>query len=1704
VTVLHVAGPRFGSGNGEADAGGLQARIWGEVTRLSDQGVARPDLLLVTGDLTENGSLRESNEALTFLTGLRALLGLEPGRLIVVPGAHDVTKAACRAYFASCEADEIEPQPPYWPKWRHFATLFAELYRGLDSVEFDSAQPWTLFAVPELKVVVAGLNSTIGLSHREEDSGGRIGEAQAAWFAERLRPFEELGWLRLGAVGHGLLSGTPETLRDAGTFDRLLAGRLNLVAQGVRGPTTAIGETGGVLCVPAPPPGHHQILEISAGGLRRHGTVTESTRRRWISVSGTFPGTGPGTPALPDVPVPAQPPEEPGPPEEPSPHEELLEQVREAVETRFERAKTRRVPGDPPHLLVTHLEEGFLRQFRVGVHVGRPAERDVGRLLRYVRADGPDVGAELVFRGPPPPRALREDALRRGVRLRSFTEFQGLVDLSSYVERQVRRITTDPLYPPGLYVPQRYRELDRPETGVSDDLVGELLRLLSGDQGRFLLVLGDFGRGKTFALREVARRISRESPHLVPVLIELRNLDKVHTVDGLIAAHLANQGEEQIDLKAFHYMLRQGRIVLLFDGFDELVARLTYERATDHLETLLQAAQDRAKIVVAGRTQHFKSHGQVLTALGERVGMLPQRRVLSIEDFAPAQIRAYLVNRYGDEERADRRMSLLSGIEDLLGLARNPRMLSFIADLDPDRLASIAQARSTVSAADLYREILGSWLAYEEGRFRGPTGKAAGLTVSDLWTAVGTLAMRLWESGEQFLSLTELSEVGETLTGLADGRLSGEQAAHAVGAGSLLVRTEEGLFGFLHSSVVEWLVARHVATEFAGGVTDPAPLGARAFSALTVEFLCDLADARSCALWAAGVLGDSSADDVARANAIRISTRLRTPARTALRGARLQGEDLSYRDLQQVDLTGADLTDAQLVGANLSRATLRGANLTGARLDEARLTGADLREADLSRARLARTDLRDAAVAGSRWTRAALIDVTGPADLATVPELHDAAVAPGRPVDVQLAPAAIGVPYGFHHQTSRLPEPVAYGPDGSTVATGSEDGGVLICDAMTGRPLRTLQGHRNRTYAVVYGPPGGPLVTGSVDGTVRIWDTSTGRCLHTLTVHEEGAWPVLVSPDGTLVAAAGADGIMRVWDPETGELRVCLPGHTAPLYTAVFSPSGEEIVTGDAGGIIRVWNLASGTVRMTLEGHRDPIFRIRFSPDGALLGAGDGEGTVRLWDLATGGVVRELHGHTGRVYALSFHPDGRTLATGDTDGSVRLWDLRTGQTVLILPDQTGVVYQAVFSPDGRVMGTCDSDGVVRLWDPSTGRRLLELTGHRGAVWPLVFRPDGAQLATSSNDGTTRLWDTVTGRCEHLLRGHGRRVMTVGFSPDGSMLAVSGNDGVVRIWEPRTGRLLKGLTGTPDRLTSAVFSPAGNRLATAGNDGGVHLWQSGTWQFERDLNVETDHVWAQAFNPAGDMLATANDDDTVRLWYRSTGRQVANLTDHRGRVRSIDFSPDGSLVATGCDDRIVRLWDAETGRLAAALTGHGDRVYRVVFSPSGQTLASASNDGTARIWDLRGDEPSEAHVLTRHTGRLWTTAFSPDGRLLATGGDDLVVRIWDARTGDHLHTLAGHARRVWAVDFSPDGRLLASGGDDGTVILWDMTGPEPVRKIVLLGLAAGWAALAPDGRYKLEGEVTGAFWNAIAMCRFEPGELDPYLSAVRRLSLDAPF
>jgi hypothetical protein len=134
-----------------------------------------------------------------------------------------------------CKADDEEPVASYWPKWEHFQRMFCAFYGGTASIQFTPDEPWSWYEYDDLKLVVAGLNSTMAESHRDADHHGYLGEKQLRWFMEKLRAYKEQGWFRLGVMHHNQQRGVPsddESLHDAHDLRRHLGGSINLLLHG--------------------------------------------------------------------------------------------------------------------------------------------------------------------------------------------------------------------------------------------------------------------------------------------------------------------------------------------------------------------------------------------------------------------------------------------------------------------------------------------------------------------------------------------------------------------------------------------------------------------------------------------------------------------------------------------------------------------------------------------------------------------------------------------------------------------------------------------------------------------------------------------------------------------------------------------------------------------------------------------------------------------------------------------------------------------------------------------------------------------------------------------------------------------------------------------------------------------------------------------------------------------------------------------------------------------------------------------------------------------------------------------------------------------------------------------------------------------------------------------------------------------------------
>jgi predicted NACHT family NTPase len=131
------------------------------------------------------------------------------------------------------------------------------------------------------------------------------------------------------------------------------------------------------------------------------------------------------------------------------------------------------------------------------------------------------------------------------------------------------------------------------------------------------------------------------------------------------------------------------------------------------------------------------------------------------------------------------------------------------------------------------------------------------------------------------------------------------------------------------------------------------------------------------------------------------------------------------------------------------------------------------------------------------------------------------------------------------------------------------------------------------------------------------------------------------------------------------------------------------------------------------------------------------------------------------------------------------------------------------------------------------------------------------------------------------------------------------------------------------------------------------------------------------------------------------------------------------------------------------------------------------------------------------------AFSPDGALLATASDDGTVGMWDLATDTMLTSLRGHTDWIFDLAFSPDGALLATASNDGAIRVWGVE--DGVARATLVQFSeAGYAAWSAAG-YKLDGDdVEQDLWWVIKLCRFAPGELDPFVPGLRRLPREVPI
>lgn len=510
-----------------------------------------------------------------------------------------------------------------------------------------------------------------------------------------------------------------------------------------------------------------------------------------------------------------------------------------------------------------------------------------------------------------------------------------------------------------LYTNQlQLRAADREGSLLERTLMDETLAWLADAESQApLLLLADFGEGKSFFTYSLARRLCADylrSPEtgIVPLRIPLREFSQAGDGRALLQRRLDELGA---DLAQWRDLARHRRTLVILDGFDEMSTDLSPAAITRNLRDIASCLGEfgESKVLVTSR-QRILDGGRDWARILDR---LRQPRVLRIAPGSRAQRVRYL-EQFATDDRSTQALENLRNLYDPIGLAAKPLFLQMI------RATLSELSTETFSELGLYDTYVRKSLQRKIELFDDNDLRLTGTElIENLLEILEDIAVDLQRANQPYIYLRNYS--ANTRAGIAamlwrmrddtapESRApSGveDDATARIGVRALLKAVsvpgadpQQWPVDFFHRSMREYFFARALVRRLGSENQDPArrilestrlPPEISHFAAELLRRGSDPASlARLTGFVRSAALGLDSVYQ--GGNAISLLY--------AALGA-LPAYDWSDLRLDYAQLSGADLTEFRFAGSSLRDANLDNANLTGVDFTNANLEGVRLEE----------------------------------------------------------------------------------------------------------------------------------------------------------------------------------------------------------------------------------------------------------------------------------------------------------------------------------------------------------------------------------------------------------------------------------------------------------------------------------------------------------------------------------------------------------------------------------------------------------------------------------------------------------------------------------------------------------------------------------------------------------------------------------------
>ncbi len=351
---------------------------------------------------------------------------------------------------------------------------------------------------------------------------------------------------------------------------------------------------------------------------------------------------------------------------------------------------------------------------------------------------------------------------------------------------------------------------------------------------------------------------------------------------------------------------------------------------------------------------------------------------------------------------------------------------------------------------------------------------------------------------------------------------------------------------------------------------------------------------------------------------------------------------------------------------------------------------------------------------------------------------------------------------------------LAYSPDGSRVATASDDGKIKIWDVVSGFCLNTFEEHTSAVTAVRFAKKGQVLFSASLDGTVKAWDLIRYRNFRTFTATERIKFNSLaVDPSGEVVCAASQDTFdIYVWSVQTSQLVDTLAGHEGPVSCLSFGVENSVLASASWDKTVRVWSLFGRTQQVEPFEIYSDVLAIAMRPDSKEIAVSTLSGQIQFWDVENAKQTGNIDGRkdiiSGRYLedrftaanssrakaftTIDYSFDGLTLAAAGNNNSICLYDI---------PNEV-LLRRFTVSLNMELNGTQQFLNSSRLTDAGS----LDLLDRDGENSDLEDRLDNSLPGSRRGDPSLRKTRPEI------------RVASIQFSPTAASFAAASTEGIL--------------------------------------------------------------------------------------------------------------------------------------------------------------------------------------------------------------------------------------------------------------------------------------------------------------------------------------